>query len=831
VATLWSVLGYDQIASDVARALSDSADIDVLEGPPGVGKSWLAKDIGGLWEAGGGSTVIAEGDLLRSDVAYYPFGFAMTSLPSGWRAVGPVIAGIARAGETLVGTAGIVTATVEALAQARRTRRRKRTIFLGDAEQQILYELERLAKDKPLLLVADNLHWWDTRSLELLGRLRDPRMCAAFPFLSELRVLAAQTPEPYQSIAHPEAHDALLAPTITHRFELRRIPRERFDQVLQALGAEPTPTREVSDVLYALSGGHLALASRCADRLREGHGESFLSAADPEQFLRKLLSERMRSLGTMGAQAVALLQVAAVLGLTFRREEVTCASGVAEGETSRLLRYCRDEELLELADGLGRFVHYLYRQHFLSIGEHDRTGIHERLANCLRLLRPAEYDLRCLNAIDAERSGEAAALAIQAALAGEREGRPWKELPRAIQDAMQVDGGIAVIAGFTAALDHLNNYRFAECLASLDALPRALAKSLAAEVDYLRAMCLMSTRSEQDRAKGRAILESWAGYEADEPELGIRLMLLLLYGLSHLIDKEPGWRLEGQIRQVLGDRASFDTAAKDALYTLDRSAGGLYQADVALVRNREAAAHFGPQEGQDILRRPVEYYRCLVNLGASMICNARCADAHEVYADLERLVDGYSPGVFPRLDYPRMNRLLADVRLGHVDPAQAEQRQRELAASFGVESDPFYVENAVAGYCALSGRYADALSIYERLDAHLARSRSEPEPEPSMVYLIRSNRCCVRFLSGEREASRSEWQALASLALTIAYPSRQIYIRRHELLAQVFEDGVATSAKEFDQVLLLRHPEEFGPLWDHFGRAFTLPAIEFWREN
>ena len=127
-------------------------------------------------------------------------------------------------------------------------------------------------------------------------------------------------------------------------------------------------------------------------------------------------------------------------------------------------------------------------------------------------------------------------------------------------------------------------------------------------------MCLMSTRSEDDRARGRAILEAWDGLVEEEPELGIRLMQLLLYGLTHLQDKEPGRRFEGRLRQVLIDRVGFDPAAKDALYTLDRCAASLYQPDIAVVRNQEAAERFGPVPGQAVLRRPLEYYRCLVNL-------------------------------------------------------------------------------------------------------------------------------------------------------------------------------------------------------------------------
>jgi hypothetical protein len=828
---LWTILGYDEVASDVARALSASADLNVVEGPPGVGKSWLVKGIGAMWQSGGGSTVVAEGDVLRSDVDLYPLGLAMAALASGWRSVLPAMTVAAKGSETLTGTSGVITSTIQALGGVRRSRRRARAMFLGDAEQAVLYELERLSRRRPLLIIADNLHWWDSRSLEFLRRLRDPSMCDAFPFLAEMRILAAQTPEPHQSVANPAAHQALLSPRSTRCFELARIPRQGFERVLAAMGAVPEPSASVGDRVYSFSGGHLALVSRCTDRMAQGEIDVLLSASDPDDFLRRLLTERLQSLGPMGAQVMAVLQIAAVLGLTFRREEVACASSVEEAETSRVLRFCREEAVVELDEGLGRFVHDLYRSHFLSLGARDRVEIHERLSGCLRVLRPAEYEQRCMNALEAECPREAGALAVQAGLQRERDGRPWRELPPRVVAALGNGSSIAVLKKFLTARRHLDQYRFNECLNCLDGLPRDLPKCLLAEADYVRAMCLMSTRSEEDRGAGRAILQSWAGYEKEEPDLGVRIMQLLLYGLAKLVDKEASRVLEGQLRQVLCDRVSFDLAAKDALYTLDRCAASLYQPDVSIIRKGEAVAYFGPSEGQVLIRRPVEYYRCLVNFCAGLISNARYEEAREVRGTIERLVEEYSPGTFPRPDFPLMNGLLADYRAGAADAPEAVRRQREIVASLKATNDPFYAKNALAVYLTLADEHSSALDIFNGLDDELMRSRSLPEA--NMVFLIRGNRCATRFLSGDVLTARTEWTALAEIVNQNTYSFRQLLIRRHALLAEVLgaDDIHGMTPRAFDECLIGEGVSEFGPLWDNFGRGFRMPELEFWREN
>jgi tetratricopeptide (TPR) repeat protein len=826
----WLALGYDRVATGVAETLQKSNEIAVIQGPPGVGKSWLAKGIGAMWQAGDGSAVVAEGDVLKSNASFYPFGFAMAGLSSGWRSVVPALADIAKAGETLLGTAGIITSTVQGLAALRQSGRRDRSLFLGDTEQRILYELERLSEKRPLLLIADNLHWWDARSLDFLGSLRDPRMWSAFPFLTDMRLLVAQTIEPYQNVAHPQAHDALLQPSATRTFDLPRIPRAGFERVLAALGADPEPGADITDVIYAFSGGHLALAGRCASRIAAGEAATFLAAADTDDFIRRLLSERIRSLGPMGRDIVAALQIAAVLGLTFRREELVCVSDADDHETARLLRYCRDEAVLELSDGIGRFVHDIYRQFFLNVGDEDRIAIHERLSDCLRSLRPAEYELRCLNAVSAERPREAAALAVHAAMQRTREGESWRQLPDAIVETIDATGMSDVVERFVLALEHLNDYRYDDCHDVLNMLPPDLPKSLLAEADYLRAMCLMSTRGEQDRAEGRSILRAWDGYEQQEPELGIRLTQLLLFGLTHLADKEPGRALERRLQHMLSDRAGFDVAAKDALYTLNRCAGWLDQPDSALRRTRAAVMYYGPEEDQTLVRRPLEYYRTLANYGANLICNAKYESSRSVHEQLEQMVAGYPEGVFPRLDFPRMNALLTEYRLDAVSAEDAVRRQREIIAPLNPEGDPFYADNALAVYLTLAGRFDESLEVFDRLDAELREHRIDPEH--SMVYLIRANRCATWYVAGDVERARAEWSALSAVVDLIAYAIRPLLVRRHAELARVMGTGEAMSPREWDACLVgPESRQELGPLWQNFGRGFRMPEVEFWREN
>lgn len=818
------VLGHEQIAASIALTIQDGSDISVIQGPPGVGKSWLANGVGALWEEGGGATIVAQGDQLQSDTPYYALNLALAALGRRWSSVGRELAQTAIAGERVIGTSGVITSTVQTLSKLRPARQRARKLYLDELEQGILFELERLARKRPLLVLADNLHWWDPRSLEFLGRLREPRMTEAFSFLANMRVVASQTVEPYQRTAHPLSRDALLSHGATRIHNLSRVSRPDFPALLRALGAPSDISTTTANLVYDFTGGHLALADRCARRLREDGGADLLAAASDDEFLERLLTDRITALGAVGANALAILQIAAVLGLRFKRTEVVCAFGGSAAEATRLLRTCRDEDILDLSEDMGQFAHDLFRQHFLHAGGLEATGIHESMSECLRLLRPGAYELRCAHAQRAERARDAATFAVQAALELQREGRAWRtDLAPSAVAAIEEAGMTTVVEVFESALAQFHATDFAGCTATLDRLPRSLPRRLAAEADYVRATCLADTRSTADREAAVALLEQWAGFHAEEPELGIRLMHTRLFALSLRLDKAPGLALEGQMRQALLERSDFDQAAQDAMYTLDRCAASLHQPETALVRTREATQHFGPSGEQTVLRRPGEYFRCLANLGAELLINARYSEAQAVHAQLEALVADYALGAFPRLDWPRTNRVLADLRAGTIDVAEAARRQHDIVSEHRVPADAFYAENALGVYLTLTGSCEAAMNIFDRLNSQLAAME---RPEESTAYLIAANRCATCYVMGEHDDAHAEWVGLTGLVGQIPYATRRYHIARHELLEGVMRRREAASPTEFDACLLGLH--RFGPLWDQLGRGFRLPEVEFW---
>jgi tetratricopeptide (TPR) repeat protein len=374
---------------------------------------------------------------------------------------------------------------------------------------------------------------------------------------------------------------------------------------------------------------------------------------------------------------------------------------------------------------------------------------------------------------------------------------------------------------FERALQLLDEHRLAECRAELNRITHGMPRVLDAEADHIRARSLIAERSAAAREEAEALLKEWDGLETLEPELGIRMLHLRLYASTLVVDREPRREMLARLRNVLRVRSEYDHSAVDAWFRLDRAAGSYSTPDAGLDLVAKAVDHFKPAPGQTVTRRPIEHYKCLVNLGAKHLTNAQYEEARHTYGRVAEFVDEYVPGTFPRLDYARSGAVLADFRLGLIDAAEAAARQREIIGEVVID-DAFYAVNALAVYLVLAGDIDEALHIFDGLDEQL---ESRQRPEPSMLYLVRANRCASRYVAGVAGAA-AEWAELARLVTQIPYLIRDYLIPRHEMLSEIMQRGEATSPVAFDECLL--GSTRFGPLWDQVGRGFRMPEVEWW---
>ena len=285
--------------------------------------------------------------------------------------------------------------------------------------------VERLAADRPLMLVIEDLHWADRSTLDLVAllvrALRDARVLLVITFRSD---------ELHRS--HP------LRPLVTgwervrsvRRIELQRFTREEVASQLEAILGD-RPTRAMLDLLYERSEGNAFLIEEILAALGAGAGPHELPAT-----LRDVLLARAEQLPV---QTLTLLRIAAAAGRSVPDRLLARVADLDDASLDAALRDAVEHHLLVIDEsGQGyRFRHALTRDAIYSDAlPRERVRIHAAYAEALS----AEPGL-----VGAEGSA-AAALALHWSAA--------HDLPQALPAYVEA-GRLAAAYAPTEALRHL----------------------------------------------------------------------------------------------------------------------------------------------------------------------------------------------------------------------------------------------------------------------------------------------------------------------------------------------------------------------------------------
>jgi hypothetical protein len=205
---------------------------------------------------------------------------------------------------------------------------------------------------------------------------------------SEQRVVA---PDPFDSLAVFAAH--------THQVD--RCTREQFPEVLRIYGVSELLPAEVVNELFSATNGHLKLTEQIARYENLGGRDRIASL--------NVVAERFSSIGSFSQGVVDLLVGAAVLGLSCTELDLQC---VVDCQRRSELR-----ALVEQAEGSGfversaeqiAFSHDVIRSAILKEQPSSRLeDLNLKLAECLAILRPGDYEARAQALLQARETGDA----------------------------------------------------------------------------------------------------------------------------------------------------------------------------------------------------------------------------------------------------------------------------------------------------------------------------------------------------------------------------------------------------------------------------------------
>ncbi|MFC6557862.1 helix-turn-helix transcriptional regulator [Nonomuraea cavernae] len=349
----------DELAALVdalAAARAGASSTVLIGGEAGVGKTRLIREFGSL---AGDALVLSGGclELGTEGLPFAPFSAVLRGLVRELGADG--VAALVPGGDTR-GLARLLPEFGEPDRDGSDARAR---LF-----EQVLGLLERLAEDRPVVLVVEDAHWADRSTRDLLTFLvRYQRSDAALLIAVTYRSDELHRTHPLRPLLAELSRVAWVT-----RLELRRLTRREV--VAQAASIlEREPSTSAIDLIYARSEGNPLFVEAL---LSEAGGDESL----PES-LRDLL---LAGVERLPEETQELMRVASAGGQHIEHDLLSGVAGLDEAALSRALRPAVAGNVL-VVDGEGySFRHALIREALhddLLPGEHIR--LHTRFAQAL----------------------------------------------------------------------------------------------------------------------------------------------------------------------------------------------------------------------------------------------------------------------------------------------------------------------------------------------------------------------------------------------------------------------------------------------------------------
>jgi hypothetical protein len=826
---LAELLGQDETAEQIWGCLRDpEVQILRLTGPSGSGKSFIARTVSKTWCEAGGRCVVAVGDDENSWRELFPLLTGLSSSHQDWTGLATTATRSAiRVAETAVGSPGAAVSIFDLLGAAFRQRTTRALRPYSDGERAIILDLNTLGRSHDLLLVADNAHWWDVDSLRLLRALLSKQLREGVPSLQSVVVLLVDTAEEQSTVA-PEEFEALVAMCEERTYRTRRCSRDDFPTLLRAFGFDRELPDKVLGSLFDVTRGHLKLVEQVAAYAEEvGDGE-LLASLDGE-YLTSLVHARFASLGISRREITTLLVRAAVLGLSFTARDLECISEQKRAEVGSLVEMATKIGFVERKEEEISFSHEVIRTAVLweQTPQHLRP-VYEKLAQCLTILRPGDYAARARALLEAENYDSAREMIALSGVSQIRRGVPPGRVLRRIADQAPSDADLQafmkiVIDGYAA----VEAGDFASAIPSLSTPGAGESLHMAAERNYLAAICWMELQTTASALDALTTLESWIPRLEEEPELAIRFLVLVQQAQVLANKVEEARQTESRIEQQLSERSGYDAHARAMLQIQNRRAAAVNSPEVAQFRIAEAADFFRRGTGDDARDR-LELFRSLSNLTSIEIRLGEYENAFELAREAERLA-AEAPNSVHRLDVFASNFVLAAYRTGAIDLKEAVTRQQQIVDSPEGSGDKLLQRCNLAGFLILAGRDQEALLNLDELEDEIGEGDFD---ESYLLFYLYSTAVAGAAFRGDLDEARRRHADKDEFVEGLTWPGAPYVRRRHQRVSELLPSFECDGRRsEMDEVFLRRRKPEIGPAWCYYGRLLPLCSLNFWSDS
>ena len=681
--------------------------------------------------------------------------------------------------------------------------------IFSNAEIEIILRIERIAALKGIILLCEEIDFWDDASLRFLSKL------ILYYRLEKIQQIC------FICTCNDE-RPPLALESFNEVFTLYPIKKNDLGLVLEKLlhNSKSLP-EDIIVKISELSAGNIGIIMRLVDIIN--HDD--VSLVENNQVYREITLQKLSSVlkGHRYDHVVNLLNRASLIGQSAYDQLLYIFTKYDPVTFSNCISDATENGVLTRKINTIDFTNHSIWCAFNAANYGNQT-YHYELSKCIKEIMPSNYSYI---AAELWRAGQNSEASIFYSLAAIHYYRTYRVIPQLSEEHISLMVKNNILGDYNRVLDLYREY-FA---ISYDAIKtttfRPSDARLAFEVDYVVSLAYINGSIKTSNLKIALVkLESWIEddrFKKDSPVQWIRAAMLAI-GVMYELHDEKLTLLFKKVEQVKRQLMIFDKGIQWLHYDFLSKCNFCYAVDTAYHYTKAAVEYFK----DNINRSPSMYplYISLLNSAANSLVTGQYVEAQTfLFEALDLAQNGCY--LYGALDVLFSNLYVTSVLSNKIRKNSEfseiiSQMEQLLAEVMEDEINEILLRNNIAVMRCYMGEFHVALSEFSMLYEKLVNTT---DVDDYYLYFIGNNYCILSYLlSGE--FNNVLFSALCQLA-PLSHDNEYFAARQKYILSEVnTRRRINLAAEGWNDFL----GSFVGPAWSFWGKWLLFSDIQYWSD-
>lgn len=789
----------------------------LIKGKSGSGKSFTLNQLEYELRRDQYQIIIFDGDYQYDDREYYPFKKALFLGEDSSKEL--IASGVAEASKEIPVAGNIISYIIKSFVEKKSS---PHNLLLNSEEQNILAKLRQILKKPNIVLVFDNIHWWDRRSLQLLKLLLTNNQILNPDKLNRFTTIFSVTTN------QPALHADLLKDIIDEA-KYEEIPFPTLSLLEFKNTLFNTTLQNFSDtqinLLFNLVNGHLQVFFEVINEISNHNFDFNATYENNKQYLSTVLEKRLKEYGANSTQIFKTLEYASIIGITFSLYELRNITQSTENEIKNIIAETSKLTITEQTEEIDyiKFAHDIIREIFKTKVEKQHTEYYHSLALCIKEIKPDQYLRRaryCIKSLDTE---DAVVLYI---LEGVKQIRLYGKVLNTIYEEMNpilnsLQKEYLKLMQEAYSLYAKKEYKKAS--SKLNLILDIFPIELLAERDILKIRCFSKTMASneiQEVINNANEIRKNNTFNG-EKDIWERYSQVLMIAFAHLGNISLARDIESDTLRSLSDRLNYDDTANKRLNIIKRVANSIHNIDVSSIFVKDSFDYFG--NSLSGIRDIKQYYICLGNYTTILINQGAFEEAYNIAIQGFEIERNNRDIEFPRIQLIRNNYILAGYLSGNLDEDSCIYLYEEMLSEMPLISERLFYKSNLSIFWALKDAPQKAYNI---LHDEAVLHYDKEEKEGLYQYRVVTNTSIYQHLLGKTELAIQQLKSIRLLTKRLINGS--YFSKKNDLLIQLMETGMMLTGKEWLSKLFSLQPTYQDLAWKYFGLGYAFMAVCNW---